>query len=133
MRYVTAGVAIVALSALCGLGAGVLLRLGERAYAAGVVYLVLLAIPSNLAVAAAIYTSVRAGAATVGAGVLLTTALSLVSLVVVLGVAAWSSGLVGSGADTVGAHGFTWGMGYAYLQAIRDVPRGAWFGETRND
>ncbi len=29
----------------------------------------------------------------------------------------------------LGKHAFTWGLGYAYLQAIHDVPRGAWIHE----
>lgn len=119
----------VLLAAICGVGAGALLTAGNRALESGVAYLVLAAIPGNLVAALVIYLAVRASAKMGHAGVVGCVLLALVHLIVTLGVAAWSSGFLASGVEVVGTHMFTWGMGFAYLEAIQDVHRGTWFGE----
>lgn len=118
------------LASLCGLGAGALLLVGNRAFDSGVIYLVILCVPTNLAAALTTYFAIRGSAAVAEAGVAFCVVVSFVNLIAALGVAAWSSGFLGSGGDTVGTHTFTWGMGFAYIEVIKDVHKGTWFGET---
>ena len=49
------------------------------------------------------------------------------NLVVSLGAASWVAGAIGAGAAVkLGAHAFSWGISYAYGQAIHDVHHGTW-------
>jgi len=130
MRYGWAILIELAASSACGLGAGAFLVLGNRAFDASVFYLVLASIPTNLVAALAIYTAVRGGAMLAKGGGLFCGFLCLVNLFATLGVAAWSSGFLASGASLPGTHTFTWGMGFAYIEAVRDTRDGTWFGSS---
>jgi hypothetical protein len=101
--------------------------LGNLAANAGVWWLVVLGIPSNLVIAAIYYFLLRGAVYRADGGVGLLIVLMAVNLVVSLGAASWVAGAIGAGAAVkLGAHAFSWGMTYAYGQAIHDVHRGTW-------
>jgi len=129
MRRLNAlGLAVVG-SVLTGFVVGLAWMLGNKAADAGTAYLVVLAIPTNLVAALLFYFVVRGCVASAEGGLGLYVAVAVVNLFVSLGVAASIAGVFGSGAGSVGAHVFSWGMSYAYGQAFHDVKAGTWFGE----
>ena len=106
---------------------GLLWMLGNRVGQASTLWLVVLAIPSNLVVALIHYYLLRGTVAMANSGLALLIALMIVNLFVTLAVAAWTAGMIGAGtAAKLGAHTFSWGLSYAYGQAIHDVWHGTW-------
>lgn len=124
-------VSAVAISAVfTGFLSGHLWILGNRAAVMGVWWLILLALFSNLLVAAGAYYPVRGAVHWARGGIVFLILLLPVHLVVTLGTAVWVADATGAGtAVKMGAHTFSWGMSYAYGQAIHDVRHGTWLGD----
>jgi len=109
---------------------GQLWILGNHAAEYGVGWLVVLAIPTNLFVAAIYYYLLRGMVHRADGGVGLCVVLILTNLVISLGAAVVVADTVGAGnAARIGAHAFSWGMSYAYGQAFHDVRQGTWLHE----
>jgi hypothetical protein len=91
---------------------------------------VVLALVTNMVVAAIYYYLLRGAVYRAEGGLALLILLMPINLVVSLGVAASVAGAVGAGTTVkMGAHFFSWGLSYAYGQAIHDVRHGAWLHE----
>jgi hypothetical protein len=96
----------------------------------GIGWLVVLAIPTNLLVAAIYYYLLRGTVYGAGGGVGLCAVLVVTNLVISLGAAVVVADTVGAGnAAKIGAHAFSWGMSYSYGQAFHDVRHGTWLHE----
>ena len=127
----TPAVATVALAAVfTGFLAGHLWIPGNRAADMGLWWLVLLSLFSNLMVAAGVYYPLRGAVHLAKGGMFFLLLLLPIHLAICLGTAAWVAKAVGAGAAAkMGAHTFSWGMSYAYGQAIHDVRHGTWLGD----
>lgn len=104
--------------------------LGNRVSEGSMLWFVALALVTNFVVAAIHYYLLRGAVHQADGGLGMLLLLMPVNLVICLGIAAATAGGIRAGPMvTVGAHFFSWGLSYAYGQAIHDVRRGTWLHE----
>jgi len=104
--------------------------LGNRAADAGLWWLVVLGIPSNLMIAALYYYLLRGSVHLADGGVGLYVVFAVTTLIISIGAATMAAAVGGAGnAAKIGAHVFSWGMTYAFGQAFHDVRHGTWLHE----
>ena len=127
MKSVNTVLAVALASVPAGWITGQVWLLGNRAADAGIWWLVVFAIPSNLVTAALYYYLLRGGVHLADGGIGLYVMLAVTNLAVSIGVASMAAGAVGAGtAAKIGAHAFSWGLSYAYGQALNDVRHDEW-------
>lgn len=103
---------------------------GNRSASSSIWTFVLYCLVSNLIVAAIHYYLLRGTVHWFDGGLALLLFLLPINLVICLGVAAWVADAIGAGtAVKMGAHSFSWGLSYAYGQAIHDVRHDSWLHE----
>jgi hypothetical protein len=130
MKSINALIAVSLASAVTGWITGQAWILGSRAAEQGLWWLVVLAVPSNLAIAALHYYLLRGAVHHSGGGIGLYVVLAAVNLAISVGVASMAADAIGAGDSAkIGAHAFSWGICYAYGQAFHDVRHGTWLHE----
>ena len=117
------------LSVVTGAGAALLWVLGNHLSQAHTFWLVLIAIPGNFIAALLFYLLIRGAVHTVKGGL----GSGIFACAINLAVTIWLAFTILESMDAsphkIGAHAFTWGMGFAYGQALKDIRAGTWFGE----
>jgi hypothetical protein len=130
MQFVLSFFAVVFGSIVGGWIIGQLWILGNRVAEGSVFLFVVLALVTNMVVAAIHYYLLRGTVHQAEGGLALLLLLMPVNLVIPLAIAASTAGAIGAGtAITKGAHFFSWGLSYVYGQAIHDVRHGTWLHE----
>ena len=130
MQFVISFFTVVFGSIVGGWIIGQLWIVGNRVAEGSMFLFVVLALVSNMAVAAIHYYLLRGTVHQAGGGLALLLLLMPANLMISLGIAASTTGAIGAGsAVKMGAHLFSWGLSYAYGQAIHDVRHGTWLHE----
>jgi hypothetical protein len=130
MSSINAFLAVALASVPAGWITGQLWILGNHAATAGVGWLIVIALPTNLMVAAIYYYLLRGMVHRADGGIGLYIVFAVANLVISLGAAVVVADSVGAGnAAKIGAHTFSWGMSYAYGQTFHDVRHGTWLHE----
>jgi hypothetical protein len=130
VKNIYAVVGVAAASVFTGWIVGLFWILGNRVSGGLMFWIVVLALVTNMVVAAIHYYLLRGAVHQADGGLGLLLLLMPVNLVITLGVAAATAGAIGAGTTVkMGAHFFSWGLSYAYGQAIHDVRHGTWVHE----
>jgi hypothetical protein len=130
MSSINAFLTVALASVPAGWVTGQLWTQGNHAADIGVGWLVVLAIPTNLLVAAIYYYLLRGMVYQADGGIGLYVVFAVTTLIISIGAATMAADVGGAGnAAKIGAHVFSWGMTYAYGQAFHDVRHGTWLHE----
>ena len=129
MRILTLIVLSALFSVIVGAGAGLIWAFGNYAAGKHVIWLILLAVPSNLVASLSFYLAIRGTTHAVKGGAGLALLACGLNMLVTIPVAYTILDLTGAGTAKIGANTFTWGMAFAYGQAFKDARAAKWFGD----